>query len=89
MMKDGQGKILYIGKSVNLRHRVASYFQGGSLLNFGKKSMVSQVHDIEVIPTISGTEALVLETNLIKSHLPKYNIFMKDDKNLAYLEILP
>jgi excinuclease ABC subunit C len=56
-------------------------------LNFAKKKMVEKVIDIEWIETSSEIEALVLETNYIKKHLPKYNILMKDDKNLTYIKI--
>gem|GEM_PF-689437 len=64
-----------------------SYWSDGKGLNFGKRSMIKQVGDIEVVETRNELEALVLETNLIKTHQPKYNILMKDDKNLAYIRI--
>ena len=87
LMKDTSGTIIYTGKSVNLKSRVSSYFMEKASLNFAKKQMVTKVADIEWIETGSEVEALVLETNLIKKHLPKYNILMKDDKNLTYIKI--
>lgn len=80
-----KGKIIYVGKSIHLKNRVSSYFNGTSKLNAAKAQMVHQVENIEWIETSSEIEALVLETNLIKKHRPKYNILMKDDKNLSYI----
>ena len=80
-------KIMYIWKSVNLFSRVNSYFNGKSKLNFAKQKMVEQISDIKTIITNNETESLILETNLIKEHLPKYNILMKDWKNHIYIKI--
>ena len=79
--------IIYIGKSVNLKSRVNSYFNGKSKLNFAKKKMVWQIKEIKTIITNTDTESLILETTLIKKHKPKYNILMKDDKNHLYIKI--
>lgn len=87
MMKNKAGAIIYVGKSVSLRARVSSYWNDEKGLNFEKRSMIRQVADIEVVETRNELEALVLETNLIKQMQPKYNILMKDDKNLAYIRI--
>ncbi|MGE4444014.1 MAG: excinuclease ABC subunit UvrC [Candidatus Altimarinota bacterium] len=84
---DVSGKIIYIGKSVNLHSRVNSYFNGTSKLNFAKKKMVSEIKNIETIVTNNAKECLILETSLIKKHKPKYNILMKDDKNHTYIKI--
>ena len=80
-------KIIYIWKSVNLKSRVNSYFNWKSKLNFAKQKMVEQIKNIEYIITENETESLILETNLIKEHLPKYNILMKDGKNHIYIKI--
>ena len=80
-------KIIYIWKSVNLKSRVNSYFNGKNKLNFAKQKMVEQIKNIEYIITNNETESLILETNLIKEHLPKYNILMKDWKNHIYIKI--
>ena len=86
-MKDKTGKIIYVGKAKNLRSRVSSYFREGQDLTVAKRNMVGQIVDIETILCQTEVEALVLETNLIKHFSPKYNILMKDDKNLSYLKI--
>lgn len=86
-MRDAAGKTIYVGKSVNLKSRVGSYFNGVSSLGAAKRQMVEKIVDIEIIETRTGTEALVLETNLIKEIRPKYNVLMKDDKDLAYVRI--
>ena len=87
LMKDEAGKIIYIGKAVSLKNRVRSYFQSSRNLTTKVLAMVSQVRDIEVIATDSGVEALILESNLIKKHKPKYNIRLKDDKHYPYLKV--
>lgn len=86
-MKDKEGKVIYVGKAKNLKSRVNSYFDRTSELTLAKKQMVGKISDIETILCETEVEALVLETNLIKHLTPKYNILMKDDKNLAYLKI--
>lgn len=85
-MKDIAGKVMYVGKAKNLKNRVRSYFDRTWELSVAKKQMVAKVVDIELITCETEVEALVLETNLIKHISPKYNILMKDDKNLAYLK---
>ncbi len=80
-------KIIYIWKSVNLKSRVNSYFNGKGKLNFAKQKMVNQICDIRTILTNNETESLILETTLIKKYEPKYNILMKDWKNHIYIKI--
>lgn len=87
LMKNKEGKIVYIGKSNNLKSRVRSYFVPGATLNFAKKKMVKIIEKIDYIETKSDIEALMLETNLIKQNQPKYNVLMKDGKNLSYIKI--
>ncbi|HEX9113640.1 MAG TPA: excinuclease ABC subunit UvrC [Nitrospirota bacterium] len=84
LMKDARGHIIYIGKAVSLWNRVRSYFQKGPK---GEKTemMVRQVADLETIVTHTELEALVLESNLIKKHHPRYNIILRDDKNYPYI----
>jgi excinuclease ABC subunit C len=84
---NGEKKIIYIGKSINLKSRVNSYFNEKNKLNFAKKKMITEIKDIETILTNNETESLILESTLIKKHLPKYNILMKDDKNYLYIKI--
>ena len=87
LMKNAQDAIIYIGKSNNLKSRVRSYFVAGAELNFAKKKMVKVVEKIDYIETKTDIEALMLETNLIKKNQPKYNVLMKDGKNLSYIKI--
>ncbi len=85
LMKDSRGKILYIGRSVSLSHRVRSYF---SPHNTGKvKRLVSRIADIEFIVTDSEVEAIILEANLIKENQPRYNVLLKDDKSYPYIKL--
>lgn len=81
------GKVIYVGKAKNLKRRVTSYFQTTTKHTAAKAQMVRLIDHIEIIETTSELEALILETNLIKSIRPKYNILMKDDKNLSYIAI--
>lgn len=80
-------KIIYIWKSINLFARVNSYFNSKTKLNFGKKKMISEINEVKTIVVNNEKESLILETTLIKKHLPKYNILMKDDKNYLYIKI--
>ncbi len=87
LMRDGEDRILYIGKAKVLRNRVRSYFQSGGGHGHSPRIslMVRQVCDIEVIVTDSEAEALALEANLIKQNQPHFNVLLKDDKKYPYL----
>ena len=85
MLRDGEDRILYIGKAKVLRNRVRSYFQESQGHSPRITLMVRQVCDIEVIVTDSDAEALALESNLIKQNQPHFNILLKDDKKYPYL----
>ncbi|MFT4694535.1 MAG: excinuclease ABC subunit C, partial [Francisella sp.] len=85
-MFDGTGEIIYVGKAKNLKNRVNSYFSKGAK-DSKTLMMVSQIVKIEITITPSDYEAYLLENNLIKQHLPKYNILFKDDKSYPYLVI--
>ena len=87
IMKNADGKILYVGKAIALRNRVRSYFQSTRGLDPKTRELVSQIADFEVIRTDTATEALILENELIKRHLPKYNIMLKDNSTYPYLKI--
>jgi excinuclease ABC subunit C len=85
---DKQGKILYIGKATSLKDRVGSYFLKNAHLDRPNiEPMVSQIADIKVHKTDSVLEALILESNLIKKHQPKYNVMVKDDKSFGYFVV--
>lgn len=86
LMKDDEGTIIYIGKAVNLRRRVQSYFRGKPQ-NSKTDLLVSHIADIDHILTQSEAEALILEASLVKKHLPKYNIELKDGKSYPYIYI--
>lgn len=85
--KDVDGRILYVGKARNLKNRVRQYFQSQRNLTAKVLSMVTQITAIEHIVTDSEVEALILESNLIKKHKPKYNIRLRDDKHYPYLRL--
>src|SRR5690606_17446776 len=87
MMKNAEGKVIYVGKARSLRQRVRSYFQPSSNLSPRIARMVEQVANIEIITTKSEVEALALECNLIKEHRPKYNVRLRDDKQHPRLKI--
>lgn len=89
LFRDAGGEILYVGKAVSLKSRVRSYFQAGRGLEAKVQAMVAQIAAIEHILVDSEVEALVLESNLIKQHRPKYNIKLRDDKHYPYLRIDP
>ncbi len=85
LMRDGEDRLLYVGKSKALRSRVRSYFRDGQALSPRIALMVRQVVEIEFIVTDSESEALALESNLIKTHQPHFNVLLKDDKKYPYL----
>lgn len=87
IMKDGQGRIIYVGKAVVLKNRVRQYFQSHKNHTPKVRAMVSHIADFEIIMTHSEVEALILECNLIKKHRPRYNISLKDDKSYPYVKV--
>jgi excinuclease ABC subunit C len=87
LMKNAEGQIIYVGKAVNLRSRVRSYFHGGHDQDVKTRQLVKNIADIEWIVVDSELEALILEMNLIKKHRPRYNIRLKDDKRYPYIKV--
>ncbi len=85
LMYDKNKKIIYIGKAKNLKNRVSSYFRGAH--NYKTQMLVSEIVDFSFVQTKSELEALILELNLIKEHLPKYNIKLTDDASYPYIVI--
>src|ERR671939_939048 len=85
--KDAAGKIIYVGKAKNLRNRVRSYFQSGRGQDRKTRELVKRIHDLEFIVTDTEVEALVLESNLIKQHRPRYNVLLKDDRQSPHLKL--
>lgn len=87
MMHDRHDTIIYVGKAISLKNRVRQYFQKSRNLGIKKEQMVEQIERFEYIVTDSELEALVLESNLIKEHKPKYNTMLKDDKNYPFIKV--
>ena len=87
MHKDSLGEVIYVGKAVNLRNRVRSYFRKTSQADPKVRALVSNIAEFEYITCATEMEALVLECNLIKKFMPKYNILLKDGKSYPYIEV--
>ena len=87
LMKDSRGRVIYVGKAVNLRSRVLQYFQPSADLEPRKEQMVAEVQDVEFVPAESEVDALLQEARLIKDIRPRYNARLTDDKTFPYLEI--
>ena len=87
IMRDNRDVIMYVGKAINLRSRVRSYFRENIGRGPAIDRMVSLIARFEYIVTDSELEALVLENNLIKEHSPKYNTMLKDDKTYPYIKV--
>lgn len=87
IFRDARGKAIYIGKAKVLRNRVRQYFQKSSDGRPQFELLVSKIADLEVITTKTEYEALILESNLIRRHKPRYNVALKDDKSQPYLQI--
>ena len=87
IMRDSQNTVIYVGKAKKLRNRVSQYFQDTASHSPKTRQMVSKIDHFDVIIAASEFEALVLECSLIKQHMPKYNILLKDDKGYPYLRL--
>ena len=86
-MLDAEQTVIYVGKAQNLRRRVGSYFMRIEAHTPKVRAMVEQVRDLEVVVTRNETEALILESNLIKELKPRYNIVLRDDKSYPYIYV--
>jgi excinuclease ABC subunit C len=87
LFKNGQAEILYIGKAAVLADRVRSYFQKSADHSPKTSLLVGQVADLETMVTRSELEALILESNLVKRHKPRFNIVLRDDKQYPYVRL--
>jgi excinuclease ABC subunit C len=85
--KNAKGQIIYIGKAKSLRNRVRQYFQSSRGMDAKTQELVARITDFEFIVTDTEVEALVLESNLIKQHKPRYNVMLKDDKSYPHLKV--
>lgn len=86
LMKDRDGKVIYIGKAISLRKRISSHFAKRNSPS-KQDALIESVEDIDYIPTASETEALLLEADLIKRFKPKYNVSLRDDKTFPFIKI--
>ncbi|RVU55179.1 excinuclease ABC subunit UvrC [Anaerosphaera multitolerans] len=87
IMKDKNDNIIYVGKAKSLKNRVRQYFGSYGNSTMKVKSMVSNIEDFEYIIVENEVESLILESNLIKDNLPKYNILLRDDKQYPYIKV--
>ena len=87
LMQDKTGTVIYVGKAKKLKNRVSQYFQDTASHTPKTRKMVSQIDHFDTIVARSEFETLVLECSLIKRHMPKYNILLKDDKGYPYLRV--
>jgi len=85
IMKDKQGRVIYVGKAARLKNRVTSYFHGAH--DAKTEAMIGKIDDFDVIIVDTEFEALVLENSLIKHHMPKYNIKLRDDKGYPFIRV--
>lgn len=84
---DKAGKVIYIGKARVLRQRVRQYFQQGHDGRYQLDALVARIADLEILPTDSELEALILENNLVREKKPRYNIELRDDKSFPFLRV--
>jgi excinuclease ABC subunit C len=87
LYKNEQGKVIYVGKAINLRRRVFQYFQERADLTPKNRILVSQIDHFETVVVGTEVEALILEENLIKKYRPRYNVMWRDDKRYPYLQL--
>ena len=87
LMMDKTGKVIYVGKAKKLKNRVSQYFQDTASHNEKTRAMVSQVDHFDTIFVSTEFEALILENSLIKRHMPRYNILLKDDKGYPFVRL--
>jgi excinuclease ABC subunit C len=87
LFRDAAGRVLYVGKAVNLKHRLASYLKTPAQHDPKTALMLKKMARVDVILTATGREALILERNLIKEHRPRYNVMLRDDKNYLCLRL--
>lgn len=87
LMKDGRGRVIYVGKAVNLRSRASSYFNKAAAVDFRTADLVREIRDIDFIPADSEVDAILMEARLVKDIQPMFNQELKDDKTFPYLEL--
>src|SRR5258707_1143645 len=85
--KNADGEVIYVGKARNLRSRVGSYLVGKGMRDPKTWSLVAEIEAIDFVTTNNELEAVMLENNLIKTHQPRYNVLLRDDKTYPYLKV--
>jgi len=87
LYKDGQGKVIYVGKAKNIRSRVRSYFNDDRLAEAKTGGLIAEARDLDFIQVDNNKEALALENNLIKQYKPRFNVLLRDDKTFPYVKL--
>src|SRR5262245_62974197 len=87
LMKDAQGRVLYVGKAKNLRNRAGHYFTKAAAEDHRTADLVKLIADIDFLPADTEVDALLLEARLVKDIQPRFNVELKDDKSFPYLQI--
>ncbi len=87
LYKDAKGQVVYVGKAASVRARVRSYFQASRTRDAKTDALVDHIADLDYIVTANELEALILESNLVKRHRPRYNIILRDDKHYPFLKL--
>lgn len=87
MHKNAEGEVIYVGKARNLRNRVNSYLVGRGARDNRIMTLINEIESIDFVTTNNELEAILLENNLIKSHQPRYNILLRDDKSYPYIKV--
>src|SRR4029079_14200044 len=85
--KNAEGEVIYVGKGRNLRNRVNSYLVSKGARDTKMMSLVTEIDSIDFVTTNNELEAVMLENNLIKTHQPRYNILLRDDKTYPYIKV--
>src|SRR5262245_48568696 len=87
LMKDAQGRVLYVGKAKNLRNRAGHYFTKAAIDDERTADLIKLIADVDFLPAESEVDALLMEARLIKDIQPRFNVDLKDDKTFPYLQI--
>src|SRR3954452_20598891 len=87
LMKDAQGRVIYVGKAKNLRNRAGHYFTQAAAEDRRTADLVACIADIDFLPAESEVDALLMEARLVKDIQPRFNVSLKDDKSFPYLQI--
>src|SRR5437879_9076412 len=87
LMKDAQGRVLYVGKAKNLRNRAGHYFTQAAVDDRRTCDLVKLIADVDFIATDSDVDALLMEARLVKDIQPRFNLDLRDDKSFPYLQI--